>query len=779
MPPRLNKRQQRELEELETLGGAVKPTGSESSDDETLGGSNKGVFAAAAVPEDDDDDSDVTGPAKKSKKSKKKKKKPAGPKAPETEPTPPPQSTAKSDLESEPKESLTASERKALKKAKQKEKKAKVDDLDQALAELAIRLPPLQEQSRTTAKIHSFADLLGVSLQHLDAEAELRKFFGSRVVQATKTGSSSPSRRNAGALRSNLTRPQSTWWSASQREGLSIQPLSEDEILEKLERNRWDRAYDEKWWTVEYSKKYKSMTKAFMRTVLSGDPQGFYELLRKLPWHADTLLQLSEVYRHREEHAQAVDFIDRALFTYERSFIGAFNFTSGINRLDFDRVENRPFFLALHRQVVDLQRRGCIRTAFEFARLLYSLDPWTDPHGATLHLDQLAIKANMAQWLVDVYDVCNTSQDTQGTGRLNPSLLPGWAYSYALALHILEKNSNDHTSSTTALTRAICDYPSIIPLLADKLEVSLPISVRGHPQCKIETDARTMSSIDGMVHLLSHLYAHRSSPIWKDHTSWFVETVTTTFAALPTPTTNLTPTPRRKSWQDLYIRSEDLRYAVYRHVIVLESNLRRLLPYLPNEILNRKSIACDPLPPKNAVTLYDDEFFEGVEDVFAYRPRTRREIELDRRRFAQMVPDAEHRQQIEAIFEANDMGQMFPGGIVQFVQEMAQIQHEDPEDIMMFNEIFAPGGGGVDPGVVGIGVGGAGAGVMPGQMPGEDILAGLADEDVENDVGPAAQRGGLQDVDLMDEDDQGEEDEEDEDEEEDDEIAVSLSATLS
>lgn len=52
------------------------------------------------------------------------------------------------------------------------------------------------------------------------------------------------------------------------------------------------------------------------------------------------------------EHAQAVDFIDRALFTYERSFIGAFNLTSGLNRLDFDRVENRPFFLAIHRQVV-------------------------------------------------------------------------------------------------------------------------------------------------------------------------------------------------------------------------------------------------------------------------------------------------------------------------------------------------------------------------------------------------------------------------------------------
>ena len=49
----------------------------------------------------------------------------------------------------------------------------------------------------------------------------------------------------------------------------------------------------------------------------------------------------------------------------------------------------------------DLQRRGCVRTAFEFARLLYALDPWTDPHGALLHLEFLAIKSGMEEWMLD------------------------------------------------------------------------------------------------------------------------------------------------------------------------------------------------------------------------------------------------------------------------------------------------------------------------------------------------------------------------------------------
>lgn len=49
MPPRLNKRQQRELEELEALGGPNKPSGSDLTDDEAPVVKKTGVFAAAGV----------------------------------------------------------------------------------------------------------------------------------------------------------------------------------------------------------------------------------------------------------------------------------------------------------------------------------------------------------------------------------------------------------------------------------------------------------------------------------------------------------------------------------------------------------------------------------------------------------------------------------------------------------------------------------------------------------------------------------------------------------
>lgn len=113
-----------------------------------------------------------------------------------------------------------------------------------------------------------------MSLPHLDSEAEMRKFFGSKVVAAAKSSSPNPPGHSAhgrqvGAQKSHLTRPQPSWWAVKQREGLSIRPYDQEEVEDKLARQVW-KDMDEKWWTVEYSKKYKSVTMSFMQTVMSG-----------------------------------------------------------------------------------------------------------------------------------------------------------------------------------------------------------------------------------------------------------------------------------------------------------------------------------------------------------------------------------------------------------------------------------------------------------------------------------------------------------------------------
>ena len=57
------------------------------------------------------------------------------------------------------------------------------------------------------------------------------------------------------------------------REGLSIRQLTPDEREDKLFRYGWSDRPEEAWWTVEYGKKYRAITMAFMQTVMSGGKQ--------------------------------------------------------------------------------------------------------------------------------------------------------------------------------------------------------------------------------------------------------------------------------------------------------------------------------------------------------------------------------------------------------------------------------------------------------------------------------------------------------------------------
>lgn len=59
-----------------------------------------------------------------------------------------------------------------------------------------------------------------------------------------------------------------------QREGLSSRPLTSNEVQQKVA-DRNSPAAGDKWWTVEYSKRYKGVTKTFMQAVMTGGSRFF------------------------------------------------------------------------------------------------------------------------------------------------------------------------------------------------------------------------------------------------------------------------------------------------------------------------------------------------------------------------------------------------------------------------------------------------------------------------------------------------------------------------
>ncbi|KAF8128178.1 transcriptional repressor TCF25-domain-containing protein [Boletus edulis] len=727
MAPRLSKRQQREQEELLALATHPSPNTDlhESTEEESVAPAKTG-FAALLTPEDqqgvaESEDENTTKPAK-SRKTKKRKKKAAGPVHDKDGPP--------AGMPVTPRPQVTSRSKPATKKVKAQDKKEEKDDLDKALAELSIKYPDLQQiapSASTDTRATKLSTLFSVSVSHLDAESELKKFFGSKAVSAAQaaTSTSSPKRRRGvqpQTQRSQLARPQPSWGMMKPREGLSARPLTEEETTRKVNNGPTGTG---KWWTVEYTKRYKGVTKTFMQAVMTGDPETLWRVLQRMPWHADTLLQLAEVYRHREEYSQAVDYVSRALYAYERAFLGAFSFTSGNNRLDFDRVENRPFFLAIHRQVIDLQRCGCPRTAFEHARLLISLEPLSDPHGVYLHLDYLCVKAGMGDWLLDTWSVYQSKPHEHSGEHVDPTVLPGWSYARALILRAKEKEKKERgedfkEESTEALRQAILAFPMIVPLLADKCEISLSAEVRGHKAPRIHTDGMRVHGLspeESILHLLAHLYAQRSSPLWKSsgNASWLSSTSNALLSDTFYPAR--TPCPR----------------TIPVHLLV---------PHL----------ACDPLPPPSAISTYDATFFAGSEDTFALgATRLRRRTQAEERLLTRLIPDAATRAQILAFYDQNPwIAAQVPGGVVEFVQMMAEAPDDALHELMIAAEMMREGGGNVEvqPGL-------ADRGAMPGELLDEENEVFWEAEDDVDDV-PHGQPG------------HQEEDEEDEDEDDED-----------
>ncbi|KAG8901975.1 hypothetical protein FRC00_003091 [Tulasnella sp. 408] len=313
---------------------------------------------------------------------------------------------------------------------------------------MSSKYPELKQAAAVTSQSaakREFWKLLSVEPTYLDGDEEMRRFFGSKVVDSAEAGSKKGgrgSRRTGHAssstmARYHLVKPPETWAHIlrSNQGGVAMEPVSEEELL----RRKSTTFREERWWTFTHSQSYKKAELRFLSAVAVGgkrawyralrtdmvtntsvaDPNAFAEILRESPWHIDTLLQLSEVFRQQEDYSHATELVERGILAFERAFAPSFNITSGLNRLDFECIENRPFFLALHRQVLQLERRGCMRAAFEHARLLYSLNPSEDPHGALLHLDYLAPRSGMNEWLLKLWDTWETVDGEESTGQVS------------------------------------------------------------------------------------------------------------------------------------------------------------------------------------------------------------------------------------------------------------------------------------------------------------------------------------------------------------------------
>ena len=296
-----------------------------------------------------------------------------------------------------------------------------------------------------------------VDTHALDADAEMRKRFGSRAVRVAQREAAAEDRqqirghgRGGGGRAAPTPRrvlvvtPQSAW---GRPHGLvSMRELKSSDAASAASGSVYQFV-----WSSEYERLHETFE---VLVASSADPNMLMELLRQQPCHLGALAQLHEVATQTGQAELASEYLQRVLWVYEASFAPGFKeaMLRGEARLRYGHPPNRPYFRAMHKQVVALGRRGCHRAALATASLLLSLDR-NDPTKIRLWLDLLALRAEQPHvlWLHSLDDPADCMR------------LPGWAFSYAIALREIARTTSTASAPLPVPPAAAAAVPDTPP----------------------------------------------------------------------------------------------------------------------------------------------------------------------------------------------------------------------------------------------------------------------------------------------------------------------------
>lgn len=273
------------------------------------------------------------------------------------------------------------------------------------------------------------------------------------------------------------------------------------------------------------------------------------------------------------------DLLERALFSFGRSVHSSFTtaVAEGKARLDFRRPENREFWLAGWRYVTNLGQRGTWRTAYEWAKLLLSLDPENDPLCISLVLDQMALRAGQATHLLKLIDSSFFSQKWRS--RVNVDISTGLA----------EYKNKEQSRAEYQLKRSLSTYPWIFTRLFQELRIErIPKSIWGKsPRSKRE-------KFD------CEIYVHGSKDLWNS----------------PEVIALLVKTAESVSGCTLPPKDErPITLDEARHILLNGSP--SLIGLLPEEFTQISTTSADPLPPSDNLESYS--ITSTLERQHAYR----------------------------------------------------------------------------------------------------------------------------------------------------------------
>ncbi|GJN34350.1 hypothetical protein PR202_gb23002 [Eleusine coracana subsp. coracana] len=368
----------------------------------------------------------------------------------------------------------------ANKKSKKKKKKSKAgpsqaklsdeQSLDSILEDLSIETKTTHQRAHQSDRLSgkeietnemtpAMSSVLAIDPKHLKGENEMRRIFGSKVVDSFENQRNVPSssrqvrgvRRVAhNPRRTLLVSPPSYWpqWDKS---------MSMDLLETKNSLNYFRYIYDP---SVSHVQELFEAAKG------ANDLNAIAAILVKYPYHPESLLTFAELFKYSGEHQSSADAVEKCLFAMECAWHPLFNPLQGNYQLKYSHDTNKPFFTALFSHMKNLDRRGCHRSALEVCKFLLSLDS-DDPKGALFCIDYFALRSQQYKWLeqfVEEYQCDNSLW-----------LFPNFSFSLAIARFYLERDAaevgSDYADKSTSLDlmkQALMLHPVVLQKIIDK-----------------------------------------------------------------------------------------------------------------------------------------------------------------------------------------------------------------------------------------------------------------------------------------------------------------------
>lgn len=377
------------------------------------------------------------------------------------------------------------------------------DDFSELLNQLVLEKDP--DGHTTTPKDYSTAmELFQVDLTYLDPTIELKRKVGGVELERESMHSELPDlppaiankvasklKKTTRRHKKQLIAPRSVWTKVTS----ALVELS-------LERIPHHVMYGSAAFRLLPNEQYKKQFEEFVLLVEMADIESIYAFARKHPLHVDALLVVSD-YLRMTSTADASELTERALYILEKCCLATeekgVDLTAGLLRLPYEEFDNRRMHLALIRYIQFLAKKGCYRTALEFCKILWSLDPLIDPLASRMISDFVVVQAGHWSWFELVYqEIC-----------LESPWLSNWHFSNALQQYI----RGNRMAASICLQNAIMESPWMIPKLADAC--GLQIDEESWQNSFSYTSSDDPDHIAPLRNAIAKIYAQRSGPMWK------------------------------------------------------------------------------------------------------------------------------------------------------------------------------------------------------------------------------------------------------------------------